>query len=69
MEITAVSKFHTFVGVWDVEVTEHGFILSTDGPGSVVVELGDGTEIPIVTSGLTIISVDSRTATATVTQG
>lgn len=67
MEITGVSKFKAFVGVWDVEITDDGFILSTDGPGSIVVELGDGTELPIVTSGLTVIKVVGTTAT--VTQG
>ena len=67
MEITGVSKFKGFVGVWDVEVVEGGFILSTDGPGSIVIELGDGTEIPLVTGGTTIIAVIGTTAT--VTQG
>ena len=67
MEITGVSKFKGFVGVWDVEVIEGGFILSTDGPGSIVIELGDGTEMPLVTEGLTVITVMGTTAT--VTQG
>ena len=67
MEIHGISKFHTFVGEWSVEVTEGGFVLSTDGPGSIVIDLGDGTEMPLVTEGLTVISVIGTTAT--VTQG